>query len=45
MGQQAAYRALTAEDEAVVDALVPPVHNAVHGFIDPAEPPEGRAVS
>ena len=39
---QALGVSLTAEDEAVVDALVPPGHNAVHGFIDPAEPIEGR---
>ena len=42
---QALDVALTAEDELAVDALVPPGHNAVHGFIDPAEPIEGRALA
>lgn len=33
---------LTAEDEAFVDALVPPGHASTHGFTDPSYPVEGR---
>jgi aryl-alcohol dehydrogenase-like predicted oxidoreductase len=32
----------TAEDEAVVDGLVPPGHLSTPGYTDPAEPVEGR---
>jgi aryl-alcohol dehydrogenase-like predicted oxidoreductase len=33
---------LTAEDEALVDGLVPPRHLSTPGYTDPAEPVEGR---
>lgn len=33
---------LTAEDEALVDGLVPPGHASTHGFTDPGHPLEGR---
>ncbi|MGH7122934.1 MAG: aldo/keto reductase, partial [Stellaceae bacterium] len=33
---------LTAEDEALVDSLVAPGHPSTPGYIDPAEPVEGR---
>jgi aryl-alcohol dehydrogenase-like predicted oxidoreductase len=33
---------LTAEDEALVDRLVPPGHTSTHGYIDPMDPPPGR---
>ncbi len=36
-----AYR-FTSEDEAFVDALVPPGHPSTHGYTDPAYPLEGR---
>ncbi|MDX1487310.1 MAG: aldo/keto reductase [Acidiferrobacterales bacterium] len=36
-----AYR-FTSEDEAFVDALVPPGHPSAHGYTDPAYPLEGR---
>jgi aryl-alcohol dehydrogenase-like predicted oxidoreductase len=33
---------LTAEDEALIDGLVPPGHASTHGFTDPGHPLEGR---
>lgn len=33
---------LTAEDEALVDSLVPPGHASTPGYSDPAYPVEGR---
>jgi aryl-alcohol dehydrogenase-like predicted oxidoreductase len=33
---------LTAEDEALVDSLVPAGHASAHGYVDPAYPIEGR---
>ncbi len=35
---------LTAEDEAFVDALVPPGHASTPGYTDPIYPIEGRAL-
>jgi len=33
---------LTPDDEAVVDALVPPGYASTHGFVDPQYPITGR---
>lgn len=35
------YR-FTAEDEALVDSLVPPGHNSTPGYTDPTDPVQGR---
>jgi aryl-alcohol dehydrogenase-like predicted oxidoreductase len=35
----------TAEDEALIDSLVPQGHNSTHGFIDPGYTIEGRPVA